>query len=60
MAYVPAKPLDQILVRDIVSALYAFSSESVDTVGEAVSEQFADTGIRSFGNLTLENLLERV
>ena len=60
MAYVPAKPLDQILVRDIVSALYAFSSESIDTVGEAVSEQFADTGIRSFGNLTLENLLERV
>ena len=40
--------------------MYAFSSESVDTVGEAVSEQFADTGIRSFGNLTLENLLERV
>lgn len=60
ISYVPAKPLDQILVRDVVGALYSFSSESVDTVGEAVSEQFSGKGMQSFGNLTLENLLERV
>ncbi len=60
ISYVPARPLDQIYVREIVSALYSFASDTVETVGEAVSEQFADKGLESFGNLTLENLLERV
>ena len=60
ICYVPAKPLDQILVRDIVKSLYAFDEESIETIGEAVSEQFLKKGLDSFNNLTLDNLLERI
>ena len=60
ICYVPAKPLDQILVKDIVKSLYAFDEESIETIGEAVSEQFLKKGLDSFNNLTLDNLLERI
>ena len=60
ICYVPAKPLDQILVKDVVNALYAFNDESIDTIGEAVSQQLLRKGCDSFDNLTIDNLLERV
>lgn len=60
ICYVPAKPLDQILVKDVVKAIYALDDESVETVGEAVSQQLLKKGCDSFENLTIDNLLERV
>lgn len=60
ICYVPAKPLDQILVKDVVKALYAFDDENIETIGEAVSQQLLRKGLDSFDNLTIDNLLERV
>ncbi len=59
-AYVPAKPLDAILVKDVVAMLYGGRDMSVDTIGEAVAQQFAVSAYDTFGNLTIENLLERI
>ena len=43
-----------------VKAIYALDDESVETVGEAVSQQLLKKGCDSFENLTIDNLLERV
>jgi len=61
IAYVPAKPLDAIYVKDVVAVLYGeVNQKSASTIGEAVSEQLAVAGLDAMGTLTIENLLERV
>lgn len=60
-SYVPSRPLDQILLRDVFDAIYGFdSSQGVDTAGEAVSEQVMSSCNEALANLTIENLLERI
>ena len=60
-SYVPARPLDQIYVRDVVNAIFGYRDENgAETAGEAVSEQIKTTSISSFKDLTIENLLERI
>lgn len=62
-AFVPALPLDRILVRDVVSLLYGSLKKDKDdvvTLGEAVAVELEDKGIRGFENINIENLLERL
>lgn len=59
-AYVPAKPLDVIYVKDVISVLYGGKDVSAETIGEAVAQQFAISAYDTFGNLTIDNLLERI
>ncbi len=59
-AYVPAKPLDAIYVKDVVAVLYGGKDVQVSTIGDAVSDQLSSSGLEAFGSLTIENLLERV
>ena len=62
-AFVPARPSDKILVRDVVGLVYGERNSSdsrVMTMGEAVSGEFRDRGLGSFESLTIENLMERL
>lgn len=60
-SYVPARPLDQIYLREIFDAVYGTGvALDVETAGEAVAEQVKIAADSSFSQLTLENLLERV
>ena len=60
-SYVPAKPLEQILLKDIFDAVYGYdTSIEVTTAGEAVAEQIKLSCDESLSSLSLENLLERI
>lgn len=60
-AFVPALPLDRISVKEVVSILYGtLREEEVVTLGEALSLDIAEKGIDNLGDLTLENLMERL
>lgn len=59
-SYVPARPLDQIYIKDVVRAIYGYQESEDMTAGDAVAEQIASTGLESFADLTIENLLERI
>ncbi len=59
--FVPARPLEQIRISDVITALYGSAeSDSIETIGEAVAAEFLHRGIAETGSLTVENLLERV
>ncbi len=59
--YVPAKPLDQMKLPEVISVLYGVSGEdSIETIGEAVAADFLRRGTGDFSDITVENLLERV
>jgi len=60
--FVPAKPLDQIKLADVLAVLYGADevTAEVDTLGEAVAMEFFKGGEEPFKDLTLENLLERI
>jgi membrane protein len=61
--FIPARPLEQLRVKDLVDGLYGLeliNSEDRDTAGEAISIQIHSHGISSLGSLSIENLLERV
>jgi membrane protein len=61
--YVVARPLEDLKVQEMVTALYGlevFSTDDHETAGEAVACQVKDHGISSLGSLTIENLLQRV
>ncbi|MGH0052653.1 MAG: YihY/virulence factor BrkB family protein [Sphaerochaetaceae bacterium] len=62
-SYIPKQPLDALHLQDLVNGLYGMETidEVVhDTAGEAVAEQVHDRGISSLGNLTIEQLLQRI
>lgn len=60
-AFVPALPLDKITVTEVVSVLYGVIREDeVETMGDAISQEVSERGIRGLGDLTLENLMERI
>jgi membrane protein len=61
--YTVARPLEDLKVQDLAGALYSLESmgaEDRDTAGEAVAAEIKEHGITSLGDLTLENLLQRV
>ena len=62
-AFVPARPLDQISLRDVLMVLYGgrnASSADIETIGEAVAVDFLRKGTADLDNVTIENLLERI
>ena len=59
--YVPARPLDQIKLSDVIVALYGESDDSsIETMGEAVAAEFMHRGVADTSSVTVENLLERI
>ena len=59
--FVPARPLEQITVSRVISALFGdMDAAAIETIGEAVASEFLHRGIADTGNITVENLLERV
>ncbi len=57
-AFVPYKPLDQILVKDIIRIIYGDVSD--ETLGEEIASQFLSSGLGAFGNDSISDILERV
>ena len=62
-AFIPNKPLENLRLQDLVTALYGLESMDEverDTAGEAVAREVEVKGIASLGSLTIENLLQRI
>ncbi|MFA6892267.1 MAG: YihY/virulence factor BrkB family protein [Sphaerochaetaceae bacterium] len=62
-SYTVARPLEDLKVQDLAGALYSLESMGVedrDTAGESVAAEIKEHGITSLGDLTIENLLQRV
>ncbi|MDC7231106.1 YihY/virulence factor BrkB family protein [uncultured Sphaerochaeta sp.] len=62
-SYIPKQPLDTLRLQDLVKGLYGMETiDEVehDTAGEAVAEQVQDRGVAALGNLTIEQLLQRI
>ncbi|MDD5075976.1 MAG: hypothetical protein PHS18_02690, partial [Sphaerochaetaceae bacterium] len=61
-SYLPAKPLEDLKIVDLVSSLYGevYLEQNLDTIGDAIATQINDRGIKTLGNLTIFNLLERI
>lgn len=59
--FVPARPLNQMKLSEIVSALYGEADDSsIETMGEAVAAEFLHRGVAETSSVTIENLLERI
>ncbi|HKL58602.1 MAG TPA: YhjD/YihY/BrkB family envelope integrity protein [Sphaerochaeta sp.] len=61
--YIPMQPLESLKVQDLVNSLYGLSTielDERDTAGEAIASQVQARGVSSLGNLTIENLLQRI
>jgi membrane protein len=61
-AFVPARPLEDLKVIDLVEALYGevYLEQNLDTIGDAIASQIDEKGIKTLGSLSLANLIERV
>ena len=62
-AFIPARPLDQIKLRDIICVLFGggnTSAADIETIGEAVAVDFLRKGTADLDSVTVENLLERI
>jgi len=62
-SYTVARPLEDLHVQDLVSALYSLENiggDEHDTAGEAVAAEIKGHGISSLGDLTFDNLLQRI
>lgn len=62
-SFVPAKPLDQIFLMDVVHLLYGndkSEEHGVWTMGEAVALELEEKGIKGLENVSIENILERL
>jgi membrane protein len=61
--YIPARPLEDLKVKEMVEGLYGLDTMSFDdkgTAGEAIAVQIHGHGVASLGTLTIDNLLQRV
>ncbi|MDT4760985.1 YihY/virulence factor BrkB family protein [Sphaerochaeta sp. PS] len=61
--FIPMQPLENLKVQDLVNALYGLDTierDERDTAGEAIAIQVQARGVSSLGNLTIENLLQRI
>ena len=61
--YMPMQPLENLKVQDLVNSLYGLDTielDERDTAGEAIASQVQARGVASLGNLTIENLLQRI
>ena len=60
--YIPAKPLEDLRIVDLVSNLYGevYLEQNLDTIGDAIASQINQNGIKTLGNLSIFNLLERI
>lgn len=61
--YTVARPLGDLRIYQLANALYGLGTlgpDDKDTAGEAVARAVRDDGVESLGELTVENLLERV
>ena len=61
--FIPMQPLENMRVQDLVTSLYGMetiNADEHDTAGEAIASQIQAHGIASLGNLTIENLLQRI
>ena len=61
-SYLHAKQLEDLKIVDLVSSLYGevYLEQNLDTIGDAIATQINDRGIKTLGNLTIFNLLERI
>jgi membrane protein len=61
-AYIPARPLEDLRIVDLVSGLFGevYLEQNLDTIGDSIASQINQRGIKTLGNLSLYNLLERV
>lgn len=61
-AFVPARPLDDLKIVDLVGALYGevYLEQNLDTIGDVIASQIDEKGIKTLGNLSVANLIERV
>jgi len=61
--FIPMQPLENLKVQDLVNSLYGLETielDERDTAGEAIASQVQARGVSSLGNLTIENLLQRI
>ena len=61
--YIPMQPLESLKVQELVNSLYGLTTielDERDTAGEAIASQVQARGVSSLGNLTIENLLQRI
>lgn len=61
--FIPMQPLENLKVQDLVNSLYGMDTielDERDTAGEAIASQVQARGVASLGNLTMENLLQRI
>ncbi len=61
--FIPMQPLENLKVQDLVNSLYGLNTIEIDerdTAGEAIASQVQARGVSSLGNLTIENLLQRI
>ncbi len=62
-SFVPARPLDQIYLIDVVRLLYGNDKDedhTVVTMGEAVALELEEKGLRGLENVSIENIMERL
>jgi membrane protein len=61
-AYVPARPLDDLKVVELVEVLYGevYLEQNLDTIGDSIASQINERGIKTLGKLSVSNLVERV
>ena len=61
-AYVPARPLEDLKMVELVESLYGevYLEQNLDTIGDSIASQINARGIRTLGNLSVANLVERV
>jgi len=61
-SYVPARPLEDLKVVNLVNSLYGeiYLEQSLETIGDSIATQISSNGIKTLGNLSVANLIERV
>lgn len=57
-AFVPYRPMDQVKVRDVIAIAYGSAGD--ETLGEEVAASFLGYGTAGFGNMTMNELLEKI